>query len=1252
MRTASALLCGYAAGMCVATAAETALDFNTAAEMRVAMSAGLYPGLTNLTLSVWVKTATRPASGSFGAIAGRGYLAQTNGFGLFFDGTSGKIVFQARTGGTAVETGAAYPFDGQWHHLAGVREGITNRIYLDGELAGETTGTLPSFDAPGIAFCLGVTHFPTGVPWRFPYKGAMAEVQLWECARSQAQIQGDMFRRLAAAEPGLAGYWPLDEASGATAFDRSGAGNNGAIGGLPIPCRLTEAAGAALLPVSRDPAWQGCWPFALADLETGGTRSTDSNMVAVAGLRIPEGCDVYQISTSPAAPAIVSGGWLPIDTPPAPTAFQAVGEGQPAVLYAWFTNSTASVPLRRSAASILYATVRPGVALDFNNARVAMATALYPTLTDLTLSVWVKTAIRPASGSYGAIAGRGYLDGSVSGFGLYLSHTGELAFQTRDKSTVVNSTTAYPFDGQWHHLAGVREGNVTRLYLDGELMAEKTGAIATLFSSGISFGLGMRGTPSSWGFPFTGAMAEVQLWDHARTLGQIREDMFRCLAGTEAGLAGYWPLNEGTGTAVADWSAAGNHGTRSSSVSPAWTTDLSFGPMLSASEAHLGYWPVTLADLKTGSTRVTGSNVVAVAGVSIPAGYDACQLSASPAVSDIAPDAWGSADMLSGSLTLPTNVGRVCVYAWFTNTAASVPLRRSAAAIVHFPSEAVPDFKESAQSRVEMAKNLYLAVNNLTLSAWVRATSKPVPPEGSSENYGAIAGRGYLNGALNGFGLFLRHTGEVSFQTRAGDVTVQTSVPYPFDGRWHHLAGVRDGNATRLYLDGVLAAEANGTLSTLAMDGIAFGVGARHIGNSWGYFFDGAIAEVQLWDRARTQAQVREDMFRCLEGAETGLIGYWPLSEGAGTVATDRTDAGNDGIVSAPVWLEGAATAAELPASRCPSRQGWWPFALADLGTAGTNATRSNVVSVPGGLAVPAGYDRYQMGASPDGPEPGGAWLSTAEQPSRLTLAAVPEGQPGVQFAWYTNLAASVPLRRSGASIIYAPRGEPALNFSGAERVEMGKGLYPALTNLTLAAWAKTAVRPAPGSYGAIAGRGYLGVMNGFGLFMDGSTGQVTFQTRTGSTRVNASAAYPFDGRWHHLTGVRDGNATRLYLDGALVAEAEGVLPSLDTPGACFGLGARFENGGWHYPLNGALAEVRLYDRALSAKEIRADMTYRLSGDERGLIGYWPLDEAEWRSVQDRSATGADGRVVGAVWDFTADFVRIRPPPGLVITVR
>ncbi len=52
-------------------------------------------------------------------------------------------------------------------------------------------------------------------------------MRVWKIARTQEDIQKDMYRRLEGTEAGLVGYWALNEGSGDTVSDKTGNGNNG-----------------------------------------------------------------------------------------------------------------------------------------------------------------------------------------------------------------------------------------------------------------------------------------------------------------------------------------------------------------------------------------------------------------------------------------------------------------------------------------------------------------------------------------------------------------------------------------------------------------------------------------------------------------------------------------------------------------------------------------------------------------------------------------------------------------------------------------------------------------------------------------------------------------------------------------------------------------------------------------------------------------------------------------------------------------
>ncbi len=75
----------------------------------------------------------------------------------------------------------------------------------------------------------------------------------------------------------------------------------------------------------------------------------------------------------------------------------------------------------------------------------------------------------------------------------------------------------------------------------------------------------------------------------------------------------------------------------------------------------------------------------------------------------------------------------------------------------------------------------------------------------------------------------------------------------------------------------------------------AISIGAGRQNGSTTAAFDGLIDEVRIWNVARTQAQIRDNMCRQLTGTETGLVGYWNMNEGTGNTVNDLTPNANHG---------------------------------------------------------------------------------------------------------------------------------------------------------------------------------------------------------------------------------------------------------------------------------------------------------------------------------------------------------------------
>lgn len=103
-----------------------------------------------------------------------------------------------------------------------------------------------------------------------------------------------------------------------------------------------------------------------------------------------------------------------------------------------------------------------------------------------------------------------------------------------------------------------------------------------------------------------------------------------------------------------------------------------------------------------------------------------------------------------------------------------------------------------------------------------------------------------------------------------------------------------------------------------------------------------------------------------------------------------------------------------------------------------------------------------------------------------------------------------------------------------------------------------------------------------------------------------------------HITATydRDSSLVKLFLDGKLkvrklltVAEKDKLIcKNSGTDSAPFYIGTAF-SATEKSRFNGKIDEVRVYNRPLQAKEVLSSYSRYISGEEKGLVGYWRMDE-------------------------------------------
>ena len=141
--------------------------------------------------------------------------------------------------------------------------------------------------------------------------------------------------------------------------------------------------------------------------------------------------------------------------------------------------------------------------------------------------------------------------GSQTGWHAIFTQSNSLGIDLNN-GTLGSATFA---TNQWSHVARSQEGSTVRYYVNGGLVLE-----ASQTCSGNDNPI-FIGTHAGFSGSFIGDIAEASIWTKALTQAEILHLMLSAPNLSDTNLTGYWPLNEGAGTTVYDYSLSPHTGT-------------------------------------------------------------------------------------------------------------------------------------------------------------------------------------------------------------------------------------------------------------------------------------------------------------------------------------------------------------------------------------------------------------------------------------------------------------------------------------------------------------------------------------------------------------------------------------------------------------------------------------------------------------------------------------------------------------------
>jgi hypothetical protein len=501
----------------------------------------------------------------------------------------------------------------------------------------------------------------------------------------------------------------------------------------------------------------------------------------------------------------------------------------------------------------------------------------------------------------------------------------------------------------------------------------------------------------------------------------------------------------------------------------------------------------------------------------------------------------------------------------------------------------------------QSSSNPYITIPNsaslngmtgLSVCAWVNPSSIYAIDGNSivSKSTHAVGGQSAPYGL---YGLSTTQSGGYSFQLGNGS-TSQTvnSASLLALGQYQHVCGTWDGTTMRLYKNGVADANTqSANYAAIGTNSIDLRIGAYRGSSPYYDTFNGAIGDVRIYNRALSASEV----------ATIYNAGLNPIPA-APVITTQPSNV----TVAAPstATFTVAATGSPAPTYQWMQSINGGAFTIINGATGASYTTPATTTANSGtqyecvvtNTSGSMTSNAASLTVNPAPPTPVNGlvgWWQFAEQPSGTACSGTTSTVTDSSGNNNTGTCVNSPSWTAGQA-----GGTAAMSFNGAQQSSNPYITIPnsaslnGMTGLSVCAWVNpSSIYATDGntivskSTHAVGGQASPYNLYALETMPNGTYG---FELGDGTTRQQLSSASALAlGQYQHVCGTWDGTTMRLYKNGVADANTKGAsYAAIGTNSIDLRIGAYRGSSPYYDTFNGAIGDVRIYNRALSASEV------------------------------------------------------------------